>query len=151
MSLLLEALAGPGDPERVACHEGGHTALAIRALGREVSFVTLEGRTILSRLAPPLDPLGCLRWKLAGPAAESLAFGVVHEYGARSDRADALREAWDLTGDLEDADALLDSEWHEVRDLLFDHWDAVERIALALLEGPGVLNAEQLAKVAERQ
>ena len=39
--------------------------------------MTLEGRTILSRLAPPLDPLGCLRWKLAGPAAESLAFGVV--------------------------------------------------------------------------
>ncbi|MGA8726952.1 MAG: hypothetical protein WB565_18110 [Acidimicrobiales bacterium] len=101
--------------------------------------MTLDGLTVLSRLsrAPNLEKV--LIFQLAGPAAESLAFGTVHEDGCRSDRTNADRVAYELTGDLVAADEVVAQTRPQVRDLLEKNWLHVERVALALLEGSGTL------------
>ena len=137
----------PPSIERTAVHEAGHVVMA-RAVGLTVWSVMIGtaggGATTLSRLSRDLSPHDDILWRLAGPAAESLAFGAFDAQGARSDRVHADLSAFDLTGDVDATDELVDACWPDVRDLLSDHWAAVEGVALSLLDGSGTIQGEQL-------
>lgn len=131
------------DVERIAIHEAGHAVVAI-ALGLEVYSVDITTRLVILRRHSTLDPAKAVLWHLAGPAAESLAFGVIDEEGATVDRATARQEAFGVTLDLDSRDALVESSWTDIRKLLAARWLDVERVALALLEGRGRLTGDEL-------
>lgn len=115
------------------------------ALHLPVERVTLSpGRTTLGSAPTSWD---CLRFKLGGAAAEIIAFGEYDEASTRSDRVDADREAWDLTGDLDATDALVREAMVEVTDLLRDRWTAVRRVSILLMRHLNTLTAADLSIV----
>jgi hypothetical protein len=130
-----------------ATHEAGHAVSAL-SCGLTVDQVTLSpGLTRLT--AEPGRPMDYIRFKLGGPAAESIVLGGACDPllldSARSDRADADREAFDLTHDLTELDALVKSTLAEVTEFLNTNWVQVQRIALALISRRGVLHGTELA------
>jgi hypothetical protein len=133
-----------GSGSRTAAHEAGHACVCL-ALGVGVKRMTLSpGRTTLMDDPSPRD---CLYIKLAGAAAETIAFGAYDEESTRSDRVDADREAFDLTHDLDATDALVREAMVEVTDLLRERWTAVRRVSLMLMRHPNTLTAADLSLV----
>ena len=96
---------GVGDDlERLAVHESGHVVAGI-ALGLEVVSVGLDpGRTVV-REGP--EGVAEILWRMAGGAAESLAFGTVNKAGAANDRVCSERAAFELFPDIDTMDTYL--------------------------------------------
>ncbi len=134
---------------RTAIHEAGHVIVAW-ALGLDVGVVQITdvgGTTLLARLSPLPTPLADVVWLLSGPSAEVIAFGAAGERGARSDRVNAERSAYEITGPLtRDLDAgaamaVLDELLARalvivVDELMPSRWSLVEKVASRLLAHP---------------
>jgi hypothetical protein len=132
--------------ERHALHEAGHAVACVLG-GVAVAKVTLDATAQGSKVtfaAEILDPTVEVLVRLAGNAAEGLAFGSYDPTASVDDRARAADAAWRATRDLYAADTLVCESRAAVRDLLSDHWPAVEAIALALLEGSGTLSGDEV-------
>lgn len=129
-----------------ATHEAAHAVIAL-SIGLEVASVSLRpGLTILA--VEPSAEHG-LRFRLAGPVAEELLDGTYDSEGCNSDLVNADRDAWDLTHDLEELDALVARTKAEVRKRLAPLWPDVQRLALALVRH-GTLTTAELEPFAPR-
>lgn len=131
-------MAGPSWTHRLAVHEAGHVVAAL-ALGLEVTSVSIErgygagGVTYVSTS----EGLDRVLLGLAGTVAEHLTFGPAGAHVAHSDR------------EMQGSDvAIIGSARALARELLADRFEQVHRIALALLEGPGTLDAAELRAAA---
>lgn len=116
------------------------------ALGLEVITVTLGTSGGLTRLGSEPSHEDGLLFQLAGPVAEWLAAGPPGE-GSLSDRVNAFREAFDITGDLSEADALVAKSEDQVRDLLLLRWPSVKLVARALVDRSGRLTGADLERL----
>ena len=116
-------------------------------MGSSVTSVTIDaaadtGEVLLA--CAPTDPVVDLYWRLAGQVGETLAFGygdLGRSDAARADQAAFAAVDWDAL------DAFTADTRRAVSDLLFQHWNRVERLALALLEGPGKLSAGEVRRL----
>jgi hypothetical protein len=118
-----------------AIHEAAHCAIARHC---EIELVTVKVSTAggLTRFAKEIeDPKVEVLVRLAGEAAEILAYGFSDDpLASRNDRACADLAAFEAEcGDLDASTILLTESRSAVRDLLFDRWNDVEAVAIALL------------------
>ena len=120
--------------ERTAVHEAGHSSacvlLRVEVLEARIDFA--DGESKVTYIPSP-NPVDTILVAAAGAAAESLAFGSSSELTGTDER-NADRAAFAARGGISTADHLVRRCRAEVRELLFDRWDAVEAVALALLE-----------------
>ena len=124
-------MAVPNLTESTAYHESGHAVVA-HHLGVSVVDVTLRpGRTRFAHVIE--DDATVVAVYLAGHAAERIAHPDAVTRWSGSDRAFVDRAAFNLTGDLDALDVLVDETNIRVSEVLVEHWRSVERVAYALL------------------
>lgn len=133
------------DTDHLALHEAAHAVVSI-VLGEQISYVTIiaddaiagaSGTVLPADYSPKAYPalaenniVGCL----AGIAAEQQLTGTFDLAGARLDLEEAFATADEIGTDL--PGVLVRRCQERARELVAEHWQAIEAVAAALKREP---------------